>query len=82
MKRTYTLKTILVCASLLSLSAFAFVNLSTNNTSLTQPFPTFSSTQNKVEEEAVEESRELPVPNVTVLGRVYGIARKILDKTN
>jgi hypothetical protein len=81
MKRTATFKTILVCASLLSLSAFAFVNLSTH-TAITHPFSQLSATQAKLDESEMEESRELSVPDVNVIGRVYGIAKRLLDKAN
>lgn len=81
MKRTTTLKTILVCSSLLSICAFAFVNLR-SNAALSSPLSTLSITQGQLKSEEAEESRELSVPDVTVIGRVYGIAKRLMDRSN
>ncbi|MBN8676899.1 MAG: hypothetical protein J0M29_01660 [Chitinophagales bacterium] len=81
MKRTITFKTILVAASLLSLCAFAFVNMR-SNTALSSSLPSLSIAPNQVESEEAEENRDLSVPDVTVLGRVYGIAKRLMDKAN
>gem|GEM_PF-913464 len=81
MKREHTFKTLLVTASLLSLFAFAFVNLRTNST-LTQPFSKIEIAQNQVEDEAAGGSDKIPVPDVSVLGRVWEIAQRFLDRAN
>ncbi|MCC7465691.1 MAG: hypothetical protein IT261_05450 [Saprospiraceae bacterium] len=81
MKRTNTFKTILVCSSFLSICAFAFVNLQ-SNASLSSPLSAFSITRNQLESEEAEESRELSVPDVTVIGRVYDIAKRLLERSH
>ena len=81
MKRENTFKTLLLTASLLSLFAFAFVNLRTNAMSA-QPFSEIEMVQNQVESDEASESDKLPVPDVSVLGRVWEIAQRFLNKTN
>lgn len=80
MKREITFKTILITASFLSLLAFAFVNIQTNSVSA-QPFSKIELAQEQVQSEAESQNNEIPVPNVTVLGRVWEIAQHLLDKT-
>lgn len=81
MKRELTFKTILITASLLSLFAFAFVNLSVN-TPLSQHLAKVGITQSRVESEDAGESREISVPDVTVLGRLWEIAQHFLEREN
>ncbi len=81
MKRENTFKTLLLTASLLSFFAFAFVNLRTNAMSA-QSFSKIEMAQNQVEGDDVDESDKLPVPDVSVLGRVWEIAQRFLDKAN
>ncbi|HLP96775.1 MAG TPA: hypothetical protein VK168_22190 [Saprospiraceae bacterium] len=81
MKRTLTFKSILVTASLLSLCAFAFVNMRSNS-SASSSLPSLSIAPRQVETEEAEENRDLSVPDVSVLGRVYGIAKRLMDKAN
>lgn len=81
MKREITFKTILLTASFLSLLAFAFVNIQANSAAA-QPFSKIEITQSQVQGEDGSESNEIPVPNVTVLGRVWEIAQRLLDKTH
>lgn len=81
MKRELTFKSIFITASFLSLLAFAFVNLQTNST-LTHPFSKIEMEQNHVESEDAGESRDIQVPDVTVLGRVWEIAQRFLEKAN
>ena len=81
MKRTNTFKIILVCSSFLSICAFAFVNLQ-SNASLSSSFSTLSISRNQMESEEAQESRELSVPDVTVIGRVYDLAKRLLDRSN
>lgn len=82
MKRSFTFKSVLIGASLVSLAAFAFVNLSVNSSTI-PPFSGISAVaSDKYNEEGIEETREIKVPDVTVLGRVYGIVKKTLGKTH
>jgi len=81
MKRSLTFKSLLITASLLSLFAFAFVNLRPNSM-VAQPFSKIETTQSLVESEETSNSREIPVPNVSVLGRVWEIAQRFLDRAN
>ncbi len=81
MKQEHTFKSLLVTASILSLFAFAFVNFRTNSTSV-QPFSTIELAQNQVESEDESESTKIPVPDVSVLGRVWELAQRLLDKAN
>lgn len=81
MKREYTFKSLLATATILSLFAFAFVNFRANTTS-TQRFSAIELTQSKVEGEDESESNKFSVPNVSVLGRVWELAQRFLDKTN
>jgi len=81
MKRSLTFKSLLITASLLSVFAFAFVNFRTNKT-LAQPFSKIEMAQNQVEGEDGSEAREIPVPDVSVLGRVWEIAQRFLNKAN
>lgn len=81
MKRKHTFKSVLITASLLSFFAFAFVNLRANAT-LDQPFSKIERVQNQVESEEAGESRKIPVPDVTVLGRLWEIAQRFLEKAN
>jgi len=81
MKRSLTFKSLLISASLLSLFAFAFVNLRTNST-LAQPFSKIEMAQSQVESEEANESGKITVPDVSVLGRVWEIAQRLLDRAN
>jgi hypothetical protein len=79
MKRTTTLKTILLCSSLLSICAFAFVNLH-SNAALSSSLSSLTIAKEQLKSDEVEESQKLSVPDVTVIGRVYGIAKRLLDR--
>jgi len=79
MKQSPAFKSLLIIASLLSVFAFAFVNFRTNST-LAQPFSKIELAQNQVESE--NESSKIPVPDVSVLGRVWELAQRLLDKAN
>jgi hypothetical protein len=81
MKRTTTFKTILLCSSIFSICAFAFVNLR-SNAGISSPLSSLSIAQGQLESEEAEESREISVPDVSVIGRVYGIAKRLLDRSN
>lgn len=81
MKRSLTFKSLLITASLISLFAFAFVNLRPNSM-VAQSFSKIETVQNRVESKEASDSREIPVPNVSVLGRVWEIAQRFLDRSN
>ncbi len=81
MKQSITFKSLLITASFLSLFAFAYVNLRPHS-NLAQPFSKMAMAQNQVEGEDRGETREIPVPDVSVLGRVWEIAQRFLDKAN
>ena len=79
MKRELTFKTVLLTASFLSLLAFAFVNFKVNSPT-GQAFSKIELAQNQVEADDGTESREIKVPNVSVLGRLWDIAQRLLDR--
>ena len=81
MKREITFKNVLITASFLSLLAFAFVNLSAHS-NVTQSFSKVEISHNQVEAEETGESREIKVPNVSVLGRLWDIAQRLMDRAN
>lgn len=81
MKRNNTLKSLFLAASFLSLFAFAFVNLRAN-TSITHAFSGIEMGQGQVDSEEVTDADKLPVPDVSVLSRVWEIAQRLLDRTN
>ncbi|MFN0175331.1 MAG: hypothetical protein ACKVU0_11830 [Saprospiraceae bacterium] len=81
MKRDHTFKKILVTASLVSLFAFAFVNLRAKTLSA-QPVSKIEMAQNQVKGEDAGESDKISVPDLSVLGRVWEIAQRFLEKTN
>lgn len=81
MKQKPTFKSILLVASLFSLFAFAFVNLHAGfsvGRSINQP--ELVQTQLAEEDDATE--REVAVPDVTILGRLWEISQRILDRKN
>ena len=81
MKQKPTFKSILLAASLFSLLAFAFVNLHAGlsvGRSFTQP----ELVQTQLAEEDNATEREVAVPDVTVLGRLWEISQRILDRKN
>ncbi|MDO8365273.1 MAG: hypothetical protein Q7T20_00660 [Saprospiraceae bacterium] len=81
MKRSLTFKSVLATTSLVSLFAFAFVNIRADST-LTPVYSKMEMTQNQVETEEDADSRKIPVPDVSVIGRVWDIAQRLLDKAN
>ena len=81
MKRNNTLKSLFLAASFLSLFAFAFVNLRAN-TSIAQSFSGIEMVQGQVDSEEVTDADKLPVPDVSVLSRVWEIAQRLLDRAN
>jgi hypothetical protein len=80
MKRNLTFKSILITACLFSVFAFIFVNLKAD-TSLSRHFSEIKMVRTQVESEAGTSDR-LQVPNVSVLGRLWEIGQRFLDRTN
>jgi len=81
MKRKQTLRSLIVVATLISAVAFTFVNVQTGD-NLDQQLQAINFKQEQVESDNMSESRKLIVPNVTVLGRLWEIAQRYLDKSN
>ncbi|MFN0215343.1 MAG: hypothetical protein ACKVT2_13890 [Saprospiraceae bacterium] len=81
MKQSPTFKSLLIVASLLSLFAFTYVNLRANNIS-GKPYSTIEMAQTQVEDEDASESGKISVPNMSVLGRVWELAQRLLDRAN
>lgn len=81
MKREFTFKSLLIVASFLSLFAFAFVNLHANSVEA-QSFTKIGVVNTQVESEEAEEAQKMAVPDVTVLGRLWEIAQRFMERTN
>ena len=79
MKQKPTFKAVLFTASIFSLFAFVFVNVHANVHLNKGEFKT-EFIKPQVEEENNE--REMGVPAITVLGRVWEIAHKLIEKRN
>ena len=78
MKQKPTFKTLLVVASFVSLSAFVFVNVHSNFT-IQKPVISSEFVQPQLEENE-DDQAGIAVPDVTVLGRLWEIAQKLLDR--
>lgn len=81
MKREITFKSLLIAASLFSLLAFVFVNLRSNPSFFATIHP-LTMAQNQVETEEATESTKIAVPDVTVLGRLWDITQRLLERAN
>jgi hypothetical protein len=83
MKKEFLPKQLLFVAAIVSLLAFAFVNLHANGTK-SAVAQRAGLAQTKVEEpkERDQEIAEIKMPNLTLLGRVWEIAQRLLEKTN
>jgi hypothetical protein len=81
MKREITFKSLLLSATLLSLLAFTFVNAQSNGCSNGAFAPMGFAKSTVEDKEACDEARDMNVPDVTVLGRLWDIAHRLLDKT-
>lgn len=81
MKQKPTFKSILLVASLFSLFAFAFVNVHAG-LSVGRSFVQPELVQTQLSEDEQAEEREVAVPDVTILGRLWEISQKILDRKN
>ncbi len=81
MKQKRTLKTLLVAASIFSFFAFLFVNLhaSLGAKEKSMAKPEFVQTQIAEED---EESGKIAVPDFTMLGRLWDVAHKLIDRKN
>ncbi len=80
MKQKPTFKSLLVVASLISLSAFVFVNVH-SSFAVTKPIFNATFVQSQVEEPEDNEAA-IAVPDVTVLGRLFEIAQKVIERKN
>jgi hypothetical protein len=80
MKQKPTFKSLLVVACILSFSAFVFVNVH-SNFAVQKPAISAGFVPSQVEEED-HETQSIAVPDVTVLGRLWSIAQKLLDSKN
>jgi hypothetical protein len=77
MKQKPTFKTLLVVASFVSLSAFVFVNVQSN---FTLQKDVISSEFVQPQMEDGDDQAGIAVPDVTVLGRLWEIAQKLIDR--
>jgi hypothetical protein len=78
MKRKPTFKSLLVAFSILSLFAFVFVNATAayGNKSASKNTELISTQI----EDSEKEAAEIPVPDVTLLGKLWEIAQKLMDR--
>ena len=81
MKQKYTVKSLLVAASIFSLFAFLFVNIHSNSREKKGCVAKSELVQSKLEAEE-ENDRKIVVPDVTILGRVLEIAQKLIVQKN
>lgn len=81
MKRKLTFKSLFLSAAVCSFLAFAFVNIKAQSAPA-QSFTKIELAQSQVEAEDAAESREIKVPNVSVLGRLWDIAQRLMDRAN
>lgn len=78
MKQKPTFKSLLLIASIFSLFAFVFVNVHSSFGVKKQALNTeFVATQMEEEEDS---GREIAVPDITVLGRLWDIAQKLIER--
>lgn len=78
MKRNSLPKSLILAAAVFSLTAFVFVNVHAN---LTMPGEVCKQTrteQPQVKECDDADAQELKLPNMTVLGRLLGLAQKLI----
>ena len=78
MKRKLTLKSLLISSSIVSLFAFGFVNFQSNQMT-GKPLAALDMNSNQMESDDTD-SNNIPVPDVTVLGRVLEIAQRLLGR--
>ncbi|MBL7826731.1 MAG: hypothetical protein JNJ57_08880 [Saprospiraceae bacterium] len=79
MKQKSTFKSLFLAASIFSLFAFVFVNVQSKANMIPTGAPT-TLVQPQMVEENENEEREVAVPDVTVLGRLWEIAQRLLDR--
>lgn len=81
MKREITFKSLFLSAALLSLLAFTFVNVRSNDCA-NNSFVSFGIAQSNIEDrETCDDTRDMQMPDVTVLGRLWDIAQRLMEKT-
>lgn len=81
MKQKPTFKSLLVVASIFSLSAFAIVNLHAT-LGVDKPVINAGFVPTHIEEDEDDNERVMTVPDVTILGRLWEIAQKLIDQKN
>lgn len=80
MKQKQTFKTLLVIASIFSLFAFLFVNIDAKFGTKGKSLVKSEFVQTHLEENADE--RKIGVPGFTMLGRLWDVAQKLIDRKN
>ncbi len=80
MKQKRTLKSLLVIASIFSLFAFLFVNIDANFCSKGKCSVKSELVQTQLEDDA--EEGKVTVPDFTMLGRLWDVAHKLIDRKN
>ena len=81
MKQKPTFKSLLVVASIFSHFAFAVVTLHATLT-VDKPVLNTGFAPAQIEENEEDNDRVLSVPDVTILGRLWEIAQKVIDRKN
>jgi len=81
MKQSRHSKSIFLSIATFSLAAFLFVNLHAGLTIPSQTVPGSALTQSKVEEPD-NNAYDLPLPDVTVLGRLMELVDRLLPRSN
>lgn len=81
MKRNITFKSLLLPAAFLSFLAFTFVNTQSDNSPHNAFAPLGFAKSNMEDKESYDEAKGMNRPDVTVLGRLWDIAHRLLDKT-
>jgi hypothetical protein len=82
MKRKLLPKSLLLTATVFSLSSYIFVNLHASRTMPTQTCTQAKTEQVQVKECDDTEAQDIKVPDVTVVGRVIELVQKFLPVSN
>jgi len=78
MEQKHLPKSLFLTIAIFSLFAFIAVNLHASMTAPAQSNLKKELLQTKVEDEAEQEDRNLAIPDVTVLGRLFELAQRLL----
>lgn len=82
MKQHSLPKSLFLIAAIFSLTAFVFVNVHANLTSEKKECAAAIVEQPQVKECDETEDRDVPIPDITVLGRMLELAQKFLPVAN